>query len=319
MKNTFVIGGAGFIGQHLVRHLIERGFRVTIYDNFSSGRREWLPRDATTRVGHVQDYDRLRSVMAEDEYDIVFHLAANPDIARAATEPTIDFCQGTVLTKNVLEAMRETGASRLVYFSGSGVYGEPAHDREVFSESSPTCAPISTYGASKLASETMISAYCSMFGMVARSFRFANVVGPRQTHGVGFDFLRKLSEDRTRLQILGDGNQTKSYIHVDDVIAAVMTVMEGARAGYDVFNVSTPDTLTVTQIAEMACMVMSVNLNAMRFDYTGGTRGWKGDVPVVRLACDKIRALDWRPAMNSKDAMWTALLAMRLEAEAGKK
>src|SRR6185437_9048915 len=148
------------------------------------------------------------------------HLASNPDIARAATEPEIDFYQGTVLTNNVVEAMRRAGVSRILYASGSGVYGEIG-DTEAQEDFGPLI-PVSTYGASKLAGEALISSYCSMFGLTACIFRFGNVVGPRQTHGVGFDFVRRLAADPTELRILGDGQQSKSYVHVSDVISAVL-------------------------------------------------------------------------------------------------
>lgn len=324
MKNIFICGGAGFIGSHLTARLLADGaVSVTIYDNLSSGHEEWIPNDSrvTFRKGHAQDFGRLRASMAEAQPDTVFHLAANPDIARAVTEPTIDFDQGTVLTKNVLEAMRVNGVTRLIYFSGSGVYGEPEIMQGAFDEDyGPNC-PISTYGASKLACEAMVSAYCHMFGMTARAFRFANVIGPRQTHGVGFDFLRRLRADPTRLRILGDGSQSKSYIHVEDVLNAVMLVagrLDDELIGdlvraYDVYNVSTADTLTVTQIAEMACLVNGREARFTTFDYTGGDRGWKGDVPRVRLNCTKIHGLGWRCTRNSKDAMYLALIAMRDE------
>jgi len=190
VKNILCVGGCGFVGYHLIRRLLEEpGVEViTVFDNLSSGRMENIPvghLKVRFEHGNARDYDRLRAVMAG--HDTVFHLAANPDISKASTEPTLDFEQGTVLTKNVIEAMRVTGVKNLIYFSGSGVYGETSE--RVSEEYGPLC-PISPYGASKLASESMICAYCHMFGMKARAFRFANLVGRRQTHGVGFDFLR---------------------------------------------------------------------------------------------------------------------------------
>src|SRR5207253_2197617 len=191
-------------------------------------------------------------------------------------EPAIDFWQGTHLTNNLLEACRVNGVPRLTYTSGSGIYGdlgvEPAR------EDSVSVHPISTYGASKLGCEALISAYCHMFDLHAVAFRFANVVGPRQTHGVTFDFVRKLLTDPARLQILGDGSQSKSYIHVSDVIDAMLLVAEQGWDGFEVYNVSTEDYTTVHEIADM--VVEELGLSGVKYEFTGGARGWKGDVPV---------------------------------------
>jgi UDP-glucose 4-epimerase len=233
--------------------------------------------------------------------------------AKAITQPDIDFWEGTYLTQNVLEAMRQTGATRIFYTSGSGVYGEdPAVD---FPENYGPCIPISTYGASKLASESLIAAYCHMFGLVARAFRFANVVGPRQTHGVGYDFIRRLKNDATALRILGDGTQKKSYVHVDDVLDAIFLVAADASKSYDVFNVATDDYITVRQIADLAVRVAGLRPEEVRYDFTGGDRGWKGDVPVVRFDCSKIKALGWRNRRSAAEAVRDAMEAMRKEIE----
>src|ERR1043166_1470722 len=224
---AFVTGGAGFIGSHLLERLLgtEGTDKVVVYDNFTSGQRSYLQALMSDRRLSVVEADLKEAgplLEAMAGCDTVFHLAANPDIVKAITQPDIDFWEGTYLTQNVLEAMRQTGATRIFYTSGSGVYGEdPAVD---FAESHGPCIPISTYGASKLASESLIAAYCHMFGLGARVFRFANVVGPRQTHGVGYDFIRRLKSDPTTLRILGDGTQKKSYIHVDDVLDAIFLV-----------------------------------------------------------------------------------------------
>jgi UDP-glucose 4-epimerase len=243
--------------------------------------------------------------------DTVFHLAANPDIAKAVTQPDIDFWEGTYLAQNVLEAMRVNGVPRLLYMSGSGIYGENAN--VAFREDYGPCLPISTYGASKLACEALISAYCHMFGLTARAFRFANVVGPRQTHGVGYDFVRRLKNDPTQLRILGDGTQSKSYIHVEDILEAVFIANERAVGKYDVFNVATGDYITVNGIAELAVDVCGLPRGSVRFERTGGDRGWKGDVPIVRFDCSKIQALGWRCRRNSAEAMRDSMTAMRAE------
>lgn len=313
---AFVTGGAGFIGSHLVRRLLgsEGAERVVIYDNFTSGQRSYLEglvgeHRLSVIEADLKDVKRVGEAMVG--CDTVFHLAANPDIAKAIMQPDIDFWEGTYLTQNVLEAMRQTGTARLFYTSGSGVYGE---DPSVeFPESYGPCTPISTYGASKLASESLIAAYCHMFGLMGRAFRFANVVGPRQTHGVGYDFIRRLKENPTTLRILGDGTQKKSYIHIDDVLEAIFLVAAQRLKPYDVFNVATGDYVTVREIADMAVKISGLQPAEVRYDFSGGDRGWKGDVPVVRFDCSKIKALGWRNRRSSAEALTAAMEAMRGE------
>ena len=247
-------------------------------------------------------------------HDVVVHLASNPDIARAMTDPAVDFDEGTLLTHHVVEAMRRTGTPRVLYASGSGVYGDLG-EREIDEDWGPL-APISTYGASKLAGEALISAYSFMFGLSGRIFRFGNVVGPRQTHGVGFDFVRRLLEDPTRLQILGDGRQSKSYVHVEDVINAVLVADRRATGDYEAFNVATGDYITVTEIADLAAEIVGLDPSHVEYVYTGGARGWRGDVPVVRLNTDRIRALGWTNRHSSREALHDSMLALFEEARA---
>ncbi|MDQ6878008.1 MAG: NAD-dependent epimerase/dehydratase family protein [Candidatus Dormibacteraeota bacterium] len=308
-----IIGGAGFIGSHFVdRLLADPGVPpLTVYDNFCSGR-EW----------HLEQHagsDRLRIVRADAGdlhalaaamrgHDVVIHLASNADISRAAVEPTIDFAEGTVLTQNVVEAMRLTGTLRILYASGSGIYGDLG-ESEAAEDHGPL-EPISTYGASKLAGEALIAAYCHMFGLTGCVFRFGNVVGPRQTHGVGFDFIRQLRRHPDRLRILGDGTQSKSYVHVDDVVSAVLLAHERCASGLHAFNVATGDYITVREIAELAISAAGLAACPPTLDYTGGDRGWKGDVPVVRLNTQRIRALGWSNRMSSKAALEASMQAM---------
>ncbi len=316
MRTVFVSGGAGFIGSHLARRLlsIDDVARLVIYDNFSSGTRRHLQGvqdDKRVQIveGDLKDLARLTAAMAGS--DTVFHLAANPDIAKAVTQPDIDFCEGTYLLQNVLEAMRVNNVRRLLYMSGSGIYGENA--QVAFPENYGPCMPISTYGASKLACEALVCAYCHMFGLTARAFRFANVVGPRQTHGVGYDFVRRLRNDPAQLRILGDGSQSKSYIHVDDILEAVLIANERCAERYDVFNVATDDYITVKEIADLAVQVSRLEPGRVRYDFTGGDRGWKGDVPIVRFDCTKIKSLGWRCRRTSAEAVRDAMAAMREE------
>ena len=315
---AFVTGGAGFIGSHLVSRLLKSAEteRVVVYDNFTSGQRSYLEKVTSDRrfsvvEADLKDVGRVREALVG--CDTIFHLAANPDIAKAITQPDIDFWEGTYLTQNVLEGMRPAGASRIFYTSGSGVYGEdPAVD---FPENYGPCIPISTYGASKLASESLIAAYCHMFGFVGRVFRFANVVGPRQTHGVGYDFIRRLKNDPATLRILGDGAQKKSYIHVDDVLEAIFLVASKTAKRYDVLNVATDDYVTVRQIADLAVGIAGLQPQEVKYDFTGGDRGWKGDVPIVRFDCSKIRAFGWKNRRSSAEALSDAMEAMRREIE----
>ena len=316
-----VVGGAGFIGSHFVDHLLARPetAQVTVYDNFASGR-EWhlathaSDRRLSIRRADVGDLERLTEAM--EGHELVIHLASNPDIARAMVEPAIDFAEGTLLTHHVVEAMRRSGCRRILYASGSGVYGDLG-EHEAAEDHGPL-RPISTYGASKLAGEAMICAYGYMFGLSGCAFRFGNVVGARQTHGVGFDFVRRLREDPTRLRILGDGSQSKSYIHVDDVVRAVLLAERRGGPGFQIFNVATGDYITVREIADLAVDCLGLSPAAVDYEFTGGDRGWKGDVPVVRLNCERIRKLGWHCESGSRQALRRALRALVTDAVAGR-
>jgi len=308
---TFIAGGAGFIGSHLAHRILKDldCEKLIIYDNFSSGN-DW----------HIQDIiDDPRVVVVRDDIknlenltkammgcDIVFHFASNPDIAKAMTQPDVDFWEGTYLTQNILEAMRISGVKRILYASGSGVYGETGY-LEVPEDYGPML-PISTYGASKLAGEALICAYCHMFDMKGRAFRFANVVGPRQTHGVAYDFIRKLQKDPTRLKILGDGSQSKSYIYVSDIIKAMLIANSNSTSQYDFYNVATGDYIDVKKIADI--VVQEMGLKDVQYEYTGGDRGWKGDVPVVRFDLSKITSIGWHPSITSEGAIRKATRMM---------
>jgi UDP-glucose 4-epimerase len=310
--NVFVSGGAGFIGSHLVQYLLAGNdvSKVVVFDNFSSGRQSFLPDGQQSRLRVVcEDLKKLEAVkQAMDGCDTVFHLAANPDIAKAASFPDIDFWEGTYLTQNVLEAMRATGAKSIIYTSGSGVYGE--NSSTAFREDYGPCIPISTYGASKLAGEALVSAYCHLFDMNGLAFRFANVVGARQTHGVGYDFVRRLRQDSQRLRILGDGKQSKSYIHIDDVLSAICSAKAASTGTFDVYNVATDDYITVNEIADIAVEESGLQRSRVVYEYTGGDRGWKGDIPVVRFDVSKIKNLGWKAHRSSSSAVRDAIREM---------
>ena len=319
-QRYFVVGGAGFIGSHFTdRLLADSSAAVTLYDNFSSGR-EWHYqehcRDPRFKVVRADAKDVNQLTAAMSGHDVVIHLASNPDIARAATEPDIDFREGTYLTNNVLEAMRRSGTTTILYASGSGVYGDLG-EKEADEDYGPLI-PISTYGASKLAGEALISSYCHMFDFTGRAFRFGNVVGPRQTHGVGFDFLRQLLKNPGKLRILGDGTQSKSYIHVRDVMEAVLLAARRSTRRFAVYNVATGDYITVKEIAHLAAECAGLDPRQVEFEYTGGNRGWKGDVPIVRLNTDRIRGLGWSCRSGSSEALRDSMLAMLPDLKAGK-
>ncbi|WP_028057986.1 NAD-dependent epimerase/dehydratase family protein [Candidatus Solirubrobacter pratensis] len=315
---AFIVGGAGFIGSHFTDALLadEATRGVTLYDNFSSGR-EWHyahhgddPRLAVVR-GEATDRQALAGAM--EGHDLVIHLASNPDIAAAMTDPAVDFDQGTLISHTVVEAMRLTGTPRIAYASGSGVYGDLG-EHEATEDHGPL-VPVSTYGASKLAGEALISSYAYMFGSRGVAFRFGNVVGRRQTHGVGFDFVRRLLEDPERLTVLGNGTQSKSYILVGDVVRAVLTAVDAAESPFGVYNVATGDYITVREIAELAVEV--VGASGAELEYGTENRGWKGDVPIVRLSTERIRGLGWTPSCGSREALRQSMAAMLDDLKAG--
>ena len=319
-KKYLLIGGAGFIGSNCLKRLMAcESNQVTIFDNFSTGRQwhvdEYKENPMVEIIqGDIKDIKYLKKVM--EGKDTIYHFAANADIAKAVTEPSIDYWNGTHLTNNVLEAMRMAGVSRIIYTSGSGIYGDTGNDMVI--ENNITQLPISPYGASKLASEALISAYSHMFDMEAIIFRFANVIGPNQTHGVGYDFVRRLLKDNTKLEIMGDGIQTKSYLYIDDVIDAITQFNDGKHDGkrFNVFNVATEDTITVTEIANI--IIDFMKLKNVKITYTGGNRGWKGDVPVVRIDSSRLRKAGWRSKYSSKLAMQKSIESLLKYAKVGK-
>ncbi len=319
---TIIVGGAGFIGSHFTDALLADPdtTRLTLYDNFSSGQ-EWHYADhaGDERLevvrGDANDLPALSAAM--EGHDLVIHLASNPDIAAAMTDPAIDFHQGTLITHNVVEAMRLTGVGRIAYAAGSGVYGDLG-DVEATEEHGPL-VPVSTYGASKLAGEALISAYGFMFDLQGRAFRFGNVVGRRQTHGVGFDFVRRLREDSSHLRVLGDGTQSKSYVLAPDVVKAVLTVLDdGPDDPFRSYNVATGDYITVREIVGLALEVLGLDEAHTSVSYGDSPRGWKGDVPVVRLSTERIRALGWRPSTGSAGALRESMQAMLADLTSGR-
>lgn len=316
-----IVGGAGFIGSHFTDRLLGDAAtqRVTLFDNFTSGR-DWHFAhhldDSRLEIVHADVGDLAALTDAMCGHELVIHLASNPDIAKAMTSPRVDFDEGTALTFNVAEAARLAGVGEILYASGSGVYGDLG-ELEVTEDHGPLL-PTSTYGASKLAGEALLSSYAAMFGIAATVFRFGNVVGPRQTHGVGFDFVRRLRRKPEVLEILGDGNQSKSYIYVDDVVNAVLMMRSTREKQFEAFNVATGDYVTVTEIALLALQVLGLTEDTTELRYAGGDRGWKGDVPIVRLSTERIRARGWTCGHTSEEALVGSMRAMVTDDELGR-
>lgn len=305
----FVTGGAGFIGSHLVDRLLADGHAVTAYDNLSTGRRAFLA-DAEAHAafrlveGDVLDTERLTRSLAS--HDIVFHLAANADVRFGTSHPRRDLEQNTLATFNVLEAMRATGVRRMAFSSTGSIYGEP----DVFPtpETCPFPVQTSLYGASKLAGEGLISAYAEGFGFQAFIFRFVSLLGERYSHGHVIDFYRKLSADPTAIDVLGDGQQRKSYLYVHDCIDAVLLAVERATSAVNIFNLGTDDSCTVDESLGWICEELDV-VPVRR--YAGGTRGWIGDSPRIVLDTARIRALGWEPTLSIREAIVRTLAYLR--------
>jgi len=297
-----VTGGAGFIGSHLVDALVSNGKTVRVLDNFSSGRMEFLSQhEGSGKIEVVKadllDSDSVRGAMAG--VDVVHHMAANPDIRLGTTVTDTDLKQGTVATYNVLEAMRLEDVGQISFSSSSAVYGEA--DVMPTPETYGPIKPISLYGASKLASEALITAWCGTFGAKSWIHRFANIVGPRGTHGVIYDFIHKLKADPSRLEVLGNGLQEKSYMSAHDCVQAMVHLIDNTGSDVNLYNLGTGDTCSVRKIAEI--VIEESGFEGVSIDYTGGDRGWAGDVPKTSLNVDNLFDTGFRPEMMSEDAI----------------
>ncbi len=299
---AFVTGGAGFIGSHLCEALADRGLDVVVYDNLVSGKRAFLDGvDVEFIEADLLDVDTLEASI--EGSDLVVHCAADPDVRVGAQHAGRHYEQNVQTTQNTLEASRREGVETFLFMSTSTVYGE-ARLLPTPEDYGPM-KPISTYGASKLAGEALVSGHAHTFEMDAVSYRFANILGPRLTHGVIFDFVHKLLEDPRRLEILGDGKQEKSYCHIEDMVDAVFAVLDWEdRDRFQVVNVGTESWTSVTRIADAVCRAMG--LEGVEYEYTGGVeggRGWKGDVKKMRLGLETLNRLGWEPGFSSDEAV----------------
>ncbi len=308
---SFVVGGAGFIGSHLVELLVARG-PVTVYDDLSVGKPEFIERPlssgkAKLLKGDARDLETLTEAMRE--HDVVFHLAANPEARWGLERTRLDLEQGTIATYNALEAARLNGVKRFVLASSGTVYGNVAH---ACGELDLGHLPISLYGASKFAGEAMVSAFAECFALDGFICRFGNVVGPRGTHGAILDFCKKLRAHGDYLDVLGDGRQAKPYLHVTDCVTGLLFVLDHAEGEKPaVYNLAPPDATTVRRIAEL-CVAASPN-GAARIEYGTAPQGWPGDVPRSLLKPDKLAALGFRVRYTSDDAVRLAVAEVARE------
>ena len=302
--NILVAGGAGFIGSHLCDALLAKGHKVIVADKLIMGDQniEHLKGNDAFKFYEIElaDQANVDKLFAENKIDAVYHLAANSDIQKGGKEPSIDFNDTLLTTRAILEGMRKANVKNMFFASTSAVYGEML-DVEL-TEETGGIKPVSYYVTVKLASEALISSYVSMCDMNAVIFRFPNVIGPRLTHGAVFDFIRKLRKNPRELEILGNGTQCKPYIYVLDLVDAIVKLTEDFKPGEDVYNISVKsEGTTVTHIAEIVVDVLG--LENVEFKYTGGDRGWKGDVPRFAYDISKVLATGWEPKHTSDEAV----------------
>ncbi len=301
IDHVLITGGAGFFGSHLADRLLARGHRVTVYDNLSTGFVEFL-RDARRQPGFTliegDLLDGARLAKALSGCDLVFHLAANADVRFGTAQPRRDLEQNTIATFNLLEAMRANGVRRIAFASTGSIYGETSVIPTP--EDAPFPVQTSLYGASKLAGEGLIAAYCEGFDFQGWIFRFVSIVGERYTHGHVFDFYKSLARDPTTLHVLGDGRQTKSYLYVQDCVEAMLAAVERAKDKVNVFNLGTEEYVQVED--SIAIITAHLGLSPRR-TYGGGERGWIGDNPFIFLDTTRIRALGWAPRVGIRQGI----------------
>ncbi|MBN1431301.1 MAG: NAD-dependent epimerase/dehydratase family protein [Methanomicrobiaceae archaeon] len=302
---SVVTGGAGFIGSHIVDALVEKGDRVLVIDNLSAG--------ATANIIPHIESGKIEFLQADllgegwqgrfSGADRIFHIAADPDVRASAISPGKVYDNNILATERVLEAMREHGVKEFVFTSTSTVYGEA--DVIPTPEDYSPLIPISIYAASKLACEAMIAGYSYTYGMKSWVFRFANIIGERSGHGVIWDFVHKLMDKPGELEILGDGKQIKSYFSVGACVEAVLFAVENSGEPFNYFNIGSEDWIDVTAIAEI--VVEEMGLSGVKFTYTGGDRGWVGDVPKMQLSVEKLKNLGWKPVTGSAESVRSAV------------
>jgi UDP-glucose 4-epimerase len=291
---VLITGGAGLVGSHLAASLLERGAAVRVADDLSKGDRERVPSGAEFTRADLTDEADVAEVVTAD-VDIVFHLAAHTDTNYDADRKLFE--ENTAMTYNVLQRMRAVGVSNVAFTSSSTVYGEAPRPTP---EDYAPLEPISIYGSSKLADEALLSTYAHSYGFTVWTVRFANIVGPHQRGNVVPDFIEKLARDPTELEILGDGRQEKSYMHVSECVDAIEHVIENANDDLNTYNLGTRTTTSVTAIADIVSDELGLDPT---YSYTGGDRGWTGDVPKMRLSIEKLAGLGWEPQLSSHESV----------------
>lgn len=313
MENIVITGGAGFIGSHLAGKLLENGNKVISVDNFELGKhenvQEYLDNPNFELVEmDVSKADEFSMLLQEKHVDRIYHLAANSDIQKSAIVPGVDFTNTFGTTYSVLEGMRRNGIKKLFFASTSAVYGDKSGVN--LTEDIGGLSPISYYGGAKLASEAFISSYAYMNEMEVLIFRFPNVIGPNLTHGVIFDFIKKLNNNPKELEILGDGTQCKPYLYVIDLVDAIVEYSMKQGKGVEIFNIGVDTATTVKEIADMVCR--KLGLSQVEYRYTGGNVGWKGDVPAFQYDLSKIYNTGWKPKHNSNESVQATLDSLNL-------
>ena len=309
---ALVFGGAGFIGSGLAEKLLSEGSEVTVFDSLYTGKMGNLSGCSGKKgfkfiKGDMRHLEEVKKAVSElGSEDIIYHLAANADIRGGMENTFMDFEYNAITTYNALEAMRLADVKKIVFTSSSAVYGEPT----VYPtpESYGPLRPTSLYGASKIAAEGYASAFCETFGMQSWIFRFVNILGAKNNHGVVGDFIRKLKKDPKRLEILGNGKQRKSCLHVSDCLSGIEAGVRGGKESVNFFNIGNDDWVYVDQIADQ--VVAAMGLANVKYEHTGGERGWKGDMPFVFLDNKKLKACGWKPSMGSKQAVLRAAKEM---------
>jgi UDP-glucose 4-epimerase len=298
---AFVTGAAGFIGSNLVDRLLRDGHSVVGFDNFSTGQMQFLEGALRSSAFQLvrEDLSNVNAIaQAISGADIVFHLAANADVRFGTDHPRKDLEQNTLCTSNVLEAMRLAGVRRIAFSSTGSIYGDS--DVIPTPENAPFPVQTSLYGASKLACEGLISAYCEGFGFTGYIFRFVSILGERYTHGHVYDFLNKLHVNPHKLQVLGDGKQRKSYLYVQDCLDAIFTALERATGKVNILNLGQNEYCNVNDSIGWICEHLGLS---PELEYAGGDRGWIGDSPFIFLDCSRVRSLGWNPRLSIRDSV----------------
>jgi len=306
VKKAFITGGAGFIGSHLVDRLMAENYRVTVYDNLVLGKAKNIKDHSDNNnfkfiTADLLDTDTLDKTMIG--HDIVFHFAANQDLRIATIDTSIDLNQETIATYNVLEMMRHHGIKKMVFSSSATIYGDVP--LTPIAENYGPVLPISLYGAGKLAGEALVSSFCHIFDMQAWIYRFTNIIGDRASHGVIYDFVNKLKNNPKELEILGDGKQDRPFLHVEDCVEGILFGLNNAGDQLNLYNLGCDSYTNVVSIADMVAEEMG--LENVAYKFTGGRRGWRGDVPQLRFNIDKINRLGWKARLTSDEAVRRAV------------